>query len=487
MASTQSAAYRVAHGVAWLGSAKLVSQLGSWMATIVVARTLTPTDYGLVALATVVLLLPELLAEGGVGQAVIQKKQTSAQELGGLFLFNLLLSSGLCALMVTFAPGIALLMAEPELVPVLQGCALGMVLIALRSVPYAHCMRMQRYRQCAAIEVVGNLSGTVAVLGFALAGFGAWSLVYGYLIKHLVLTTGFWLLARPQMDLPRSWVEVSERMRFGMTLCGAEIMRVAYTTSDVLIIGRVLGTQAAGYFGMAYQLATIPLDKIGAIFNRVALPTLSDKEQSPEMRARVFLQIHEGLLVIGAPILVGMALVAEPLVHLLLSPTWAPVVPVLQGLCVVNLLRLSGMVMVPALTALGLAGEVALMNLLCLILLPPGFLLGAQLGMEGVVAAWLILFPIPYIFLTQTLCDGLGITRRQLLASSKVAVLGILAVALAVRAAEPWLPAPQMAVLALQVVLGVLAYGVVIAIAYRQDLAGVLGRLRTWRAASDRS
>lgn len=460
--SNPSVGQQTAAGFAWLGSAKLITQVASWVSTIWVARLLVPSDYGLMAMAAVMLHVPEIVSSAGMTEAMIQRRNASRSHDEGVFAFNLLVSGAFYLLIFFAAPAVAAFYGEARLVDIIRVCGLCVVVIAARAMPYAVAMRALNYRYAALVDLVGNLLSTVLVVALAWNGMGVWSLVWAYVVKHLVMTLAY-LVRLERWPRPRwAWREIEGTARYGLRLMAAEVMRVTYTQADVFLVGKYLGPRIAGHFSMAYQLATIPLDKIGAIFNRVSMPAIAALQHDRAQGQRLFLSIHHYLLLVAAPMLVGMSMIAEDLVVLLLTEKWRAVGDLLQLLCLVNVFRLSGMVMSPALAAVGRADVVFRFNLLCLFVLVPGFAVGVGYGASGVIAAWLILFPLCYTYLLSRMLAALNISLRRFASTVQAPVLGCVALTLVINSLPDLAAQALWLRLLCDVVAGALAYVAVV-------------------------
>ena len=465
----RSIRHKVIHGFAWLGSAKLVAQIGSWAATLIVARILDPADYGLVAIAGVFLGLADMLVEMGVTEGLIQRSRSTRRQEDGLFYINLGAAVVIYAALWSLAPWIGALYDNAELSDVLRVAGLGMILLALRSVPYALTMQQLDYRYAAITETIGQLLGAAAAIGLAIAGFGVWSLILSFLLRNAILALVYLHRLGRLPRLAFSWPEVAPLLAFAWKLMNSRLMRFTYMRADIFVIGKALGEKAAGFFDMAAQFATIPLDKIGTLFNRVAMPAVSRIKESRGEARELFLDMHHYLLLLAAPPLIGLALVAEDLIVLLLTDKWLPAAQVLQLLCLVNLLRLSGMLVSPILIARGQPNRIVVFNLACLLLLPPAFFLGVQWGVIGVALAWLLAYPLPYTMLLRDVFADLAITPRRFVASIAVPAATCAGMALAVWAAQQFV-APGLMRLVTSVLVGVAAYVVLIAGLFPQEI-----------------
>lgn len=408
---------KVVSGFAWQGVTKLFVQGVTWGSTIIVARILMPEDYGLLAVSGVFTGLLAMLVEMGLSYGLIQQKEVTREQEDGVFYISLSAGILLYGLLFAAAPAIARFYDMAELSPILRVAGLGLVIGSLRGVPLAIAMRRMDFRYRSLTEMATNLTSAIAVITLAVHGFGVWSLVYSYLLAH-TLESLIYLRLFKRMPSPRfTWSVVSGLFAYGGKITANNLLYFVYSRADVVIIGKLLGEKLLGYYSMAFQLATIPLDKIGSIFNQVTFPSMSRLQDDPEESRRLFLDLHRHLLIIAWPIHVGLALVADDLIVLLLTEKWRPLVPVLQAFCAINMLRVSGMLFPPVLNGRGKAGVVLRYGLASTVVLPLAFYLGAGYGIMGVMAAWMLAYPPLYLLLLINCLRDLALPLTQFLRS----------------------------------------------------------------------
>jgi teichuronic acid exporter len=449
----------IARGFAWEGATKLVVQIVSWISTIFVARTLVPDDYGIVAISGIFTGVLSLITEFGLGAGIVTRRSVSDEELNKCFWLGIAVSAALYAVIFIGAPFVAAAYDLPLLEGIMRLAGLGLLISALRIVPYSLVLRDLDYRYRALVEMTGQFIQAVSTIGFAVAGYGAWSLVLGYLLAQGFNTGAFLLRARGLSRPVLTFAGIEHFIDFGVKITGARLLGFFVQTCDMMIISALLGSRVAGVYSVSFNLATAPLDKIGSVFNRVAFPAIARLKDEPERSRTLLLRLHLYLLAIASPALLGISLLAPEIVTVLLTDKWQEAIPVLQILCIANIIRLSGMVMPTVLEGLGLAGRVFKYQLVSALVLPLGFAVGAKWGIQGVTAAWLIAYPIVYSWLLYMTAQALGMRARTLLASVVpvgLANLGMAACVLLMREAMPDL-APWWRIVCLGLT-GALAY-----------------------------
>jgi O-antigen/teichoic acid export membrane protein len=465
-------------GFAWQGATKLVVQLTSWASTLFVARLIAPSDYGIVAAASVFVELLILVTDMGLSQGLIQKPQTSKQEEDGVFFISLAVGTVGYLLIFAAAPLIAGFYQMPVLTDLLRLICLGVIFGSLKTVPLAIAMRRMDFRYRSLVEMSSSLMMTLTVIVLAVSGFGVWSLAWGPVVSNMMMAIGYLpLLGR----VPRpifSLREVMGTISFGIKVMGTTMLYFGWSRADVMVIGKVLGERMLGYYSMAFQLAVLPLDKIATIFNQVMFPALSRLQSDQQGSREIFLQLHRYLLIISYPILFGMAAVADDMIRLLLTDKWAPIVPFFQALCLVSGLRITATLMPPVLFARGKPEVVMRYNMLALLALPPAFIVGAQFGLAGVVGAWLVVYPLLFVYLSRRCLGELDVSWRALVSSAAPAVFATIAMVAAVVAFRQFAQDLSLWLrLSSSVALGATVYLGVLSLLFRERISDLRHRL----------
>ena len=408
---------RIARGFAWEGLSKLAVQVFSWVSTVWVARLLSPDDYGLVATSGLFTGAMSILMDFGLGAGVVTSKSITDRQSTQCFWLNVAMGTGLWAILFFAAPFIAAAYQLPPLTSILRVAGLGLIIGAWRNIPYGVQLRALNYRYRALVEMAGQFVQGALVITLAIGKFGAWSLVIGYLVAQTLMTIAFHVKG-PKIGAPVfSIVGIEEIMHFGVRITGARALGFAVSSSDMMMITSLLGARAAGVYTVAFNLASAPLDKIGAIFNRVAYPAVARMNDDAEKSKRFLFQLHFALLAVASPALVGAALVAPDLVAVLLTSKWSAAIPVLEIVCIANIVRLSGMLMPVILEARGRAGLVLRFQIVSALLMPLGFAVGSHWGLTGMTYVWLLVYPIIYTWLLHLVMKELGMRIRDLFRS----------------------------------------------------------------------
>jgi PST family polysaccharide transporter len=392
--------------------------------TLAVARILHPDDYGLMTLATVFVILADLLAEAGFGKALIHKEKLSPKDVASSFTMSVALAVALYGILFVIAGPAGAFLEMPDLPLLLRVLSVFVLVVPFRTIPLALLDRDLNLGRQAAAHVICSVVQSCLVLGLALAGAGYWALAAGAMTARVLEVVVLSYAAHwwPRLDLPSegSW----GLLKFGLHASVASLLWFVYSNSDFTIIGKLIGATALGYYALAFQLISLPVQKLTANTNQIVYPVFCRLRSDPALLRDWYLRLTVLLGFLGMPALAGMALVAEDAFAVILGPKWNEAVLPFQLLNVVGILMVYGASLPPLFNALGRPDINLRYTATCTLLYPAAFLLGGWLaGLEGVCLAWLVLYPVLVALLVSL---TRGITRVGLwdLLRAQAAVVG---------------------------------------------------------------
>jgi O-antigen/teichoic acid export membrane protein len=383
----------------WATLAKIVNQSFSWIITIVLARLLTPADYGLIALAMIFIGFLDLMGTLGTGSAIIQKKEIDDLSLYSVFWISMALSFLYCFLTILAAPFTARFFNSPEVENVMSVLSINFIFMALRTVPYNMLTKKLQFDKRSLAEMIAVFLSGVSSLLLALNGFGVYSLVYGTLIKSLVIVIMvFWFYPwLPKMKF--SYTKSLEMMSFGLKLVGSWILKFISERSTVVIIGKMLNEKSLGYYSMAGHIAMMPVEKLTMIINQVSFPVLSALQDDKEAMKYHVLKLARFVSVISFPMMVGLALVGKEMITVVLSDKWLPILIPLQLLCFVGLFRSIAEIFKLIFIAIGKPEINLRFDVIRVLLFPLSIYLVSGYGINGIALVILILSPLVYTYI----------------------------------------------------------------------------------------
>lgn len=382
-----------AGGLAWTAGAKGLTQFITWLSVLIAARLLSPSDFGIVEMAGFFFGFTNVLAEFGIGTAVLQMRELDRRVLSQLNAVSLIFSTAAFGCSVAVAPLIAAFFRSEPLRLLVIVNSLGFFITAVQAVPQGLLQRDMDYRRLSIAEAVQALAHAVVTVGCALAGLGYWSLVAGPFAGKGVGTILAACWKPVPLALPR-WRDVARPMRFGIEVALARLAWAMYSQADAVIVGRMLGDSALGMYRIAISLASAPAEKIGMLIMRVTGPLFARIQEDRDLVRRYFLLISDALALVVAPLVLGLAVVAPEAVGVVLGPRWAGAVAPLQWLAVFMILRTLSALVSQVLTSLRFTTFSLWMAGLSFLVMPVSFYVAARWGTGAVAAAWLVLSPV---------------------------------------------------------------------------------------------
>ncbi|MET0181512.1 MAG: lipopolysaccharide biosynthesis protein, partial [Caulobacterales bacterium] len=290
---------------------------------VVLARLISPEQFGIVAMVTVVTGLCEAFNSGGFVTATIQSPQMSRPQLSQMFWINLAVSFALGFGCAVLGPALAAFYNEPKLVAVAIVAGLALFISGAGAQHSAILQREMRYLTVSSIEFASLVANVVVSIGFALAGAGYWALVLGTLASSIVWSAALWQQSGFMPNAPK-WggVSVGSLVRMGVVVSlNSFVMYIAYNTEKMLL-GRFWGAAALGVYGRAYQLINVPTATINAGVYAVALAGLSRVQEDAERFRAYFLKGYALAVSLTVPVTLACALFAGDIVNIMLGPEW---------------------------------------------------------------------------------------------------------------------------------------------------------------------
>ena len=449
-----------ARGIAWLGGVKWIVQLLTWGTTIVVARILTPEDYGLLTMGAVLLAFITLLSESGIGITVVTVREITAQQIGQINGAAVLLGVTSFAAACLAAFPVSWFYRAPSLPPVIIALSFTLVFSAFRVVPGALLQRELRFPRLAVIDASQGLVQALTTVVLAVMGFRYWSLVLGAVFGAVVGTAAT-VAARPyQIRWPR-WKTLRPVLPFTRNMLVGRLFWYTYQNSDFIVAGKRLGAQALGAYSYAWTLASMPVDKISSLLSSVTPPIFAAVQHDIPALRRYFLTVTEGLAVFAFPLTVGIALVANDLVPVVFGDRWLFMIAPLQVLATYATIRTITPTASQVLVVTGDTRFLMYMSGVAAIALPTAFYIGSRWGTIGIAIAWTVAHPATvYLPLNARLLRRLELPVRKYLRALWPAVSGCVTMAAAVVLARTLVPTVTVTGvrLALEVTAGALAY-----------------------------
>ena len=294
----------------------------SIVATAILARLLTPNDYGLVGMVAVITTFVSMFKDLGLSLATVQKPEINFNEISTLFWVNICLSLIICLAMILASPGVAWFYGEPRLTMITVVTALGFIFGGLSVQHEALLKRQMKFLALGVIAFVSMTVGYMVGIIFAWRGFGYWSLVFSQLSLLATNVLGVWIACRWIPGRPNLDSGVKAMLSFGGNVTGYATVNYFSKNADNLLIGRFRGSQELGFYSKSTQILGLPTDQINEPLTAVAIPALSRLSLEPDRYRAAYRRMVEKVLMFTMPSVALMIATSDWLVRIMLGSQW---------------------------------------------------------------------------------------------------------------------------------------------------------------------
>lgn len=317
-------------GVMWNAIERFSSQGIQFVLTIVIARLLSPGDYGLVAMLGIFMAIAQTMVDSGFSNALIQKKNRTETDYSTVFYFNIVAAIFIYLLLFVSAPFIADFYSQPALVNVARVIGLGLITNSLGTIQMTRLMIVLDFKKLAVATLLSVVVGGSIGIWMAYHGYGVWTLVVQNLTSNFTWTVILWYLTRWRPIGVFSWSSFKSLFSFGSRLLFSGLLHTIYTNMYSLVVGKFFSASTLGFFNRAYTLGQFPVQNFGNVVQKVLYPIQCRFQDENDKFNKIFvayLQISSFLLF---PLMIGLSILSTPVITLLLTERWLSVAPLLQ-------------------------------------------------------------------------------------------------------------------------------------------------------------
>ncbi len=400
MSRRASLTHQTIAGLLWTVLGKGAYGLLQLIVLAILARLVSPTAFGVVSAALIVIHLSAIVSQLGMGTALVQRPVLEPRHIDTAFTASFLFDSTLGAAVWFGAPLAAAFFNNAGVEPVLRALAWIFPVGGLSTVAQSLMKRELRFRELANLDVISYSIGYGVVgVPLALMDFGVWALVMAQIV-HTAVKTGILLWwQRPRIRMPDRRA-FNDLMYFGTGFTVAKIANQIAAQGDYLVVGRFLGPQALGYYGRAYTLMSSPANGFATVLDVVLFPVMAKVQTESFRLATAFRRAIALLTLVFLPMSVGFMLLAPEVVHILLGPHWAPVIAPFQVLAAGMIFRSNSKIADALARATGAVYRRAWRQILYAVLVVGGAWIGQRWGITAV--AWAVLFALLVNWVTMT-------------------------------------------------------------------------------------
>lgn len=320
-------------GVVWSSIERFSTQGVQFLIMIVMARLLTPKDYGLIGMLAIFLAVAQSLIDSGFSQALIRKQNRTDVDNSTVFYFNIVVSSALYLILFISAPFVADFYNQPELTSVMRIVCFGVILNSLAVVQRALLtIRIDFKTQSKASLSAAVISGCIGII-LAYCNFGVWSLVVQQLLNLSVNTLLLWIFSKWRPIAVFSWQSFHELFAFGSKLLASGLLDTLYKNIYPIVIGKLFNASSLGHYTRAHQFSEFPSSNVTGIIQRVTYPILCGIQNETERLETVYRKFLKLSAFIIFPLMIGLSAVALPFINIVLGSQWFFCGQLLQVIC----------------------------------------------------------------------------------------------------------------------------------------------------------
>ena len=337
MAKKRSLKQKAASGMVWTALQKYSTMLIAFISGIILARLLTPYDYGCIGMLSIFMVLAEAFIDCGFGSALIQKKHPSQEDYSTIFFWNLGMAIVMYIILFISAPAISRFYDIPLLCGVLRVQGLVLFIYAFNIVQRNQLRKTMNFKVLSIISITTALISLVITILMAYNGFGVWALVAQNLITAVIPAIVFWFYIKWRPSLAFSWSSFKELFGFGFYMFLTNLLNHFGQQIQGLLIGKVYNADTMGYYSKAHNTEKLASTSISSIMTQVTYPLYAEAQDNKQMLSNMIRRITMTLSYITFPLLFILLLCAKPIFVLLYSDKWLQSVPYFQVLCLSGL------------------------------------------------------------------------------------------------------------------------------------------------------
>ena len=373
--------------LAWKFTERVSAQLVQLVVSIILARILSPSDYGAVAMVTVFIMFSNVIIEGGFSSALIQKKNADDLDFSTVLYFSIGFAIFLYAVLFISAPYISAFYGEEYqiLTPVLRVLGIQVLIYAVNSVQYAYVQKMMMFKNFFWATLVGTVTSAVVGLVLAYSGYGVWAIVWQQLTANVINTLTLFAVTRKLPIMAFSLNRLKGLFNYGIKLFGAHLLITVYQDIRSLIIGKLYSAQDLAFFDRAKHFPSLIVMNINSSIGAVLFPKMSKEQDDIEQVKNSTRKSIRFSSYVMSPLMFGLAAIAEPFIRLVLTEKWIESAPLMQWFCIVFLFMPIHTANMQAIKAIGKSGTVFNLELIKKVLELVTLIAVMRLGVDAIV------------------------------------------------------------------------------------------------------
>lgn len=385
------------NGVLWNSTGNFASLGIEFFIGIVLARLLSPTEFGLIGTITIVISLSQVFVNSGFSQAIIRKQDCTQKDYSTAFFFNLGVSLLFFTMLYFSAGAISVFFKNIELKPLIQVVGIGLIINSLSIIQQAKLTKRIDFKLQSKISISSSiLSGIIAVI-LAYTGFGVWSLVFKTLSYSTFVAVLLWSSTKWKPNFVFSIKSFKELFGFGSKLLLSGLIGTFLQNINYMIIARYFTAQDLGYFTRAEMFKNLPSSNISGVVTVVGYPVLATLQDDKIQMKEVFRDMFINTFFIIAVLMLGMAAIAKSMIITLIGTQWLPSVELLQMLSLLGIMIPINSMNINVLNVVGRSDLYLKLQLITQLLTIPNIFIGVFFGIKALIVGMIIIALLAYV------------------------------------------------------------------------------------------
>ncbi|MBK7939236.1 MAG: lipopolysaccharide biosynthesis protein [Lewinellaceae bacterium] len=387
---------RTIRGLSWAFIDRFANQLSQFIFGIILARLLSPAEYGLIGMLAIFFEIADTFVVAGFSEALIRKKDPTDADYSTIFLVNVGTGMFFYAVLYMMAPGISWFFNEPQLIPIIGVLGATVVINAFGMVARVPLTKNLDFKSLASISVISNLlSGAVAIT-LAFQGYGVWSLVWRNIVQSLLSTILVFLYVRPRWKLQFSGESFREIFAFGSKLLASRLFLEAYNNIYYIIIGKFFSARDLGLYTRANGYKDMFSRTLHNVIQSVSFPALAEIKDDDVRLKNAYRRLVQTTTYLTAVLMCGLAATADNFILGLIGPKWSESIPYLQLLSIVGIFYPLHYINLNILVIKGQSGQHFRLEVLTKLIALPAIAVGLIFGIKAMIICMLFTWSLDY-------------------------------------------------------------------------------------------
>lgn len=329
----QNSKSSVARNIVWSGVERFSVQGIQFLLSFVIARQLSPSDYGLIAMLSIFMAFAQTFIDSGFSNALIQKQDRTNVDYSTVFYFNVVVAIVMYLIFYFGAPWISAFYKAPQLTPIIGWVGLNFIISSLGTVQRAKLTVELNFKLQAYVAIVAVIISGILAVWMAYNDYGVWTLVFQTLVNNTIIVFLLWLTAHWFPMRVFSWNSFKELFGFGSKLLASGLLHTIYANMYTIIIGKFFNATELGYFNRAFSITQYPSSNITNVVTRVTYPVECQLQYDNSLLQQKYFSFIRSVSFVVFPLMVGLAVLSEPFIRIVLTDKWLGVVPYIQIMC----------------------------------------------------------------------------------------------------------------------------------------------------------